>query len=201
MDIKHLFITGMPGSGKSTFLIRELGNLLPFAAGYGTVRMLDCSGKLSGFFHVKASEYYSVNISGDTVSVESFMIPGEKRVFRPEIFRKQTLPLIESAGKFVFIDEVGGKELADPVMFQEYRKVLHGNRPGIWVLKSPLHAGSFDKEAYAGFRKLIEETPGALILEYSREKEGLLKHYLQKWREDNGLDRSTTEEIDGKIAK
>ena len=51
------------------------------------------------------------------------------------------------------------------------------------------------------FRKLIEETPGALILEYSREKEGLLKNHLQKWREDNGLDRSTTEEIDGKTAE
>ena len=192
MAVKHLFITGMPGSGKSTFLIRELGDLLPFAAGYGTVRMLDRSGNLTGFFHVKASEYFFVNTPERTAGAESFLIPGKDRVFRPEIFRKQTIPLMESAGKFVFIDEVGGKELADPVMLQEYRKVLYGNRPGIWVLKSPLHARSFDREAYAGFRKLIEETPDVLILEYSKENEGLLKNYLQKWRGENGLENVGT---------
>ena len=125
---KNLFLTGPMGCGKSTCIARALGEHLPKAGGFLTVRQRDDTGRPTAFWLCSADGEEQRKI-----------IDCDGYTMYPEVFHSFATALLESAKEhpFVVLDEIGGFEvLSEPFMKAIYC-LLESDVPCIGVLKGP----------------------------------------------------------------
>lgn len=186
--IKNLFIEGMPGTGKSTFLLKELEDILPEAGGYRTVRVIGSDGILKGFAHVAPDADLGVDIISDEPIENEFMILGDGGCFREAVFRRYSIPQLNAAEKsFILIDEVGGHELDDLEIYEAYRKVPDGLRPCIGIFKCETHANQLGCGSWKKMREYLLSRPDTRIVPFERYHTEELKKMIEGWRADNRL--------------
>ena len=99
--MKKLFLTGAVGCGKSTAIRQALGDDLPKAGGFLTVRQKDDTGR--------AVAYWLTRPDGSDGQV---IIDYSNKPYRmhPEVFESTGVALLERSGEcpFVILDEIGG---------------------------------------------------------------------------------------------
>ena len=189
--IKNLFLTGMPGLGKSTFLINSLKDVLPKARGYRTVRVKTGDGKCIGFMHVRPDFNGGVDTASEISSDKLFLNVTEGRHFNKEVFCAYVVTELEGAleegASFLLMDEIGGKELSDEAICDVYRRALDSSLPCIGVIKHGMNAKHFDYDSYLKFMEELESRPDTAIVEFSRDNPVPAEEFLREWREDNGV--------------
>ena len=157
--MKNLLLEGRPGTGKSTLLLKELGEYIHMAAGYRTLRLLDADGKVSAFAQIKPDAGMDVEMQAESSAAANMHIflefTGSGKVNHPEVFEYFTLPsMLEAEGNYVLMDEIGGRELAIPKIYEGYKEALLSDRPCIGIIKCDEHAQRF---SYEDYRRLKEE--------------------------------------------
>ncbi len=127
----HLLVTGVIGSGKSTFVQRYLEDASLNPAGYMTIRHMTRRGQKTGFSHVPAGIQRETGLltvrhqNGKTFPKDCFLIiEGEESRFDVSQFANEVFPLLEEQGDVIVLDELGGIELLDDKIFNRVMQVL-----------------------------------------------------------------------------
>jgi nucleoside-triphosphatase THEP1 len=126
--MKHLFLTGSVGCGKSTAIAAALGEQLEKAGGFLTVRQVDGEGR--------AVAYWLRRPDGTDRQV---IIDYSHRPFtmHPEVFEDLGIRLLEEADRypFVILDEIGGFEVLSDSFLGALQAFLKRDIPCIGVMK------------------------------------------------------------------
>lgn len=188
--LKNLFLTGMPGLGKSTFLLKNLEDVLGKARGYRTLRV-KTEGKCIGFVHVSPSYEAGVDTDSDISPERMFLNVTEGRHFNKEVFSSFVVPELLSAldeeDCFILMDEIGGKELSDEKICEVYRKALDSSRPCIGVIKHGMNAKHFDYDSYLKFMEELNARTDTEVVEFSRDNPDPALEKLLEWRKNNRI--------------
>ncbi len=196
---KHLFFEGPSGCGKSSAILRELNDLLPYAGGFCTSRMIDEKGNACGFRHVAPIEFssltelYEPGLTG--MFIESFE---EEFSFHREVVRTTSLDMLrDSVGKRLYlIDEIGGTELQIPEFTEALIYRLNSEIPcvGVWKaennslnMKRRLKTGNEYLMAYSYFRDFLTGHKGVTLISLNEEHREAISHALRCWRTTNEL--------------
>ena len=126
--MKNLFLTGPIGSGKSTSIAKALGEYLPKAGGFLTVRQLDDSGRAVAYWLQRP------NGSDRQIIIDYSAKPYTMHM---EVFERFGVELLDQAQDydFVILDEIGGFEVLSDVFMEALMKLLQSNIPCIGVMK------------------------------------------------------------------
>ncbi len=126
--MKNLFLTGPIGSGKSTSIATALGENLPKAGGFLTVRQLDNSGRAVAY------QLKRPNGSDGQIIIDYSAKPYTMHL---EVFEDLGIRLVEEATQFdyVILDEIGGFEVLSDVFMEALIKLLQSDVPCIGVMK------------------------------------------------------------------
>ena len=126
--MKNLFMTGPIGSGKSTSIAKALGENLPKAGGFLTVRQLDSSGRAVAYWLQRPSG------SDGQIIIDYSAKPYTMHM---EVFENFGVELLEKAQDFDFVilDEIGGFEVLSDVFMEALMKLLQSDIPCIGVMK------------------------------------------------------------------
>lgn len=127
--MKHLFLTGPSGFGKSTSIQTALGERLYEAGGFLTVRHRDETGR--------AVAYTLQRPDGSEAQV--FLdYSGAVPEVHLEVFAQLGVTLLEDAldKSFIVLDEIGGIELLCPEFVEALERVLKSGIPCIGVMKA-----------------------------------------------------------------
>ena len=126
--MKNLFLTGPIGSGKSTSIAKALGEYLPKAGGFLTVRQLDHSGRAVAYW-LKRTDGSDGQIIID--------YSAKPYTMHMEVFEHFGVELLEKAQDFDFVilDEIGGFEVLSDVFMEALMKLLQSDIPCIGVMK------------------------------------------------------------------
>ncbi|EGY76257.1 hypothetical protein HMPREF9129_2245, partial [Peptoniphilus indolicus ATCC 29427] len=146
----NLMISLKSGVGKSTSLLqylfenREKYNSI---SGY-TTRRVYRNNKVYGYILIeinKALDLYSCNHSSDSILKcdyneividEVFLTTlDSKYVFNQDIFEKYFFEYIDLNSDLIVIDEIGGKELLNPKIFDTLLEIFNSNKNSIVVYK------------------------------------------------------------------
>ncbi len=140
----HLLVTGVIGSGKSTFVQRYLEDASLKASGYMTIRHVNRREQKTGFLHVPAGKQRDTGLltirhsNGKAFPDEKcFLVSegGDSR-FDVELFTERAFPLLERHGDVIVMDELGGVELLDDRVFNRVMELLNDvSKPLIMVWK------------------------------------------------------------------
>ena len=126
--MKNLFLTGPIGSGKSTSIATALGDNLPKAGGFLTVRQRDDSGK--------AVAYYIQRPDGSCreMIINYFQKPYTMYM---DVFDTFGVQLLEEAKQYpyVVLDEIGGFEVLCESFMAALMSLLESDVPCIGVMK------------------------------------------------------------------
>ncbi len=133
--MRHLFLTGPQGCGKSTSIAAALGADLTRAGGFLTVRQLGENGQAVGYFLQRPDGQDAQCILDYTQT------PG---VMHLEVFEGLGIRLMEQAQSYPYIvlDEFGGFELLSDRVQEALMTLLRSDIPCIGVMKG---AGSASK--------------------------------------------------------
>lgn len=125
---KNLFLTGPIGSGKSTSIATALGEALPGAGGFLTVRQRDDTGR--------AVAYWLQRCDG---SCRQCIIDYSAKPYtmHMEVFETFGAELLEQAKKYdyVVLDEIGGFEVLSDAFMEALMQLLGSGTPCIGVMK------------------------------------------------------------------
>ena len=115
--MKNLFLTGPIGSGKSTSIAKALGEYLPKAGGFLTVRQLDHSGRAVAYWLKRPDG------SDGQIIIDYSAKPYTMHM---EVFEHFGVELLEKAQDFDFVilDEIGGFEVLSDVFMEALMKLL-----------------------------------------------------------------------------
>lgn len=125
---KKLFLTGPIGSGKSTSITTALGDRLPGAGGFLTVRQRDDTGR--------AVAYWLQN-PGGTCRQCIIDYSAKPYTMHMEVFENFGVELLEQAKQYdyVVLDEIGGFEVLSDVFMTALMQLLESEVPCIGVMK------------------------------------------------------------------
>ncbi len=126
--MKNLFLTGPIGSGKSTSIATALGEYLPKAGGFLTVRQLDASGRAVAYWLKRPDG------SDGQVIIDYSARPYTMHM---EVFESFGVELLNKAYNFDFVilDEIGGFEVLSDVFMEALMQLLQSDIPCIGVMK------------------------------------------------------------------
>lgn len=126
--MRNLFLTGPIGSGKSTSIARALGDFLPKAGGFLTVRQVDDTGRAVAYWLKRPDG------SDGQVIIDYSAKPYTMHM---EVFETFGVELLERAQDFDFVilDEIGGFEVLSDVFMEALMKLLESDIPCIGVMK------------------------------------------------------------------
>lgn len=126
--MKNLFLTGPIGSGKSTSITNALGEYLPKAGGFLTVRQLDDSGR--------AVAYWLKRPDGSDGQIIIDYSAGSYTMHM-DVFESFAVELLDQAQDFDFVilDEIGGFEVLSEVFMEALMNLLESDIPCIGVMK------------------------------------------------------------------
>lgn len=125
---RNLFLTGSVGCGKSTSISNALGEKLPEAGGFLTVRQRDESGR--------AVAYWLQKCDG---SCRQCIIDYSAKPYtmHMEVFETFAVELLEQAKQcdYVVLDEIGGFEVLSDAFMEALMMLLRSGVPCIGVMK------------------------------------------------------------------
>ena len=126
--MRNLFLTGPIGSGKSTSIAKALGDVLPKAGGFLTVRQVDDTGRAVAYWLKRPDG------SDGQVIIDYSAKPYTMHM---EVFETFGVELLERARDcdFVILDEIGGFEVLSDVFMEALMKLLESGIPCIGVMK------------------------------------------------------------------
>jgi len=126
--MKNLFLTGPVGCGKSTSIASALGELLPKAGGFLTVRQRDEDGRAVAYWLKRPDG------SDGQIIIDYSAKPYTMHL---EVFEDLGIRLLEEARHFdyVILDEIGGFEVLSDAFLEALQKLLYSNIPCIGVMK------------------------------------------------------------------
>ena len=126
--VKNLFLTGSIGCGKSTSIASALGEHLPKAGGFLTVRQRDEAGEAIAYFLQRPD-------GSDAERIIDYS--RQPFTMHPEVFEDLGVRLLEEAYRhdYVVLDEIGGFEVLSDVFLEALRKLLESDIPCIGVMK------------------------------------------------------------------
>lgn len=126
--MKNLFLTGPIGSGKSTAIARALGEYLPKAGGFLTVRQKDDTGRAVAYWLQRPD-------GSDARKIINYS--QKPYTMHPEVFETFGIRLLEEAKQadFVVLDEIGGFEVLSDSFLAALLQLLESDVPCIGVMK------------------------------------------------------------------
>ena len=181
---KNLFLTGPIGSGKSTSIAAALGELLPEAGGFLTVRQRDETGR--------AVAYWLQRCDGSDGQV-IIDYSAKPYTMHMEVFETFGVELLEQAKQYdyVVLDEIGGFEVLSDAFMEALMGLLKSEISCIGVMKG---AGTASKmiqklglgDAYVQkaeiLRQWMRDDEDTLLYECTQfDPEGL--HLAKEWVE------------------
>ncbi len=205
--MKHLFLEGPRGCGKSTLILRELRDILPLAGGFATVRLLNEEKNICGYRQIPPAK---ISWSAENfLPMMNVMTAPEETGFYPwktdEHNRKEnrsvfeiTLPLLspEVQPAFFLLDEIGGVELVLPEWMDSLKHLISGDVPCIGVLKSWENSRRMrtfgenaqkNDAAYRELRSFLEGSARADIFYMTEESRDAAQKKILLWRKENVL--------------
>ena len=125
---KNLFLTGAVGCGKSTSIANGLGDFLPRAGGFLTVRQKDDTGRAVAYWLQKpdgTEKHCIIDYSQKPYTMHM------------EVFEGIAVELLKQAGEmpYVILDEIGGFEVLNDPFLDALMKLLESDVPVIGVMK------------------------------------------------------------------
>lgn len=125
---KNLFLTGSVGCGKSTSIAGALGELLPKAGGFLTVRQKDDTGRAVAYWLQKPD-------GNNRQCIIDYS--AKPYTMRMEVFETFGVQLLQEAGDFdyVILDEIGGFEVLSDAFMAALMTLLNSDVPCIGVMK------------------------------------------------------------------
>ena len=126
--MKNLFLTGAIGCGKSTSIATALGESLPKAGGFLTVRQKDETGE--------AVAYWLQRPDG-TAGQRIIDYSSQPYSMHLEVFEDLGLRIVQEAQQYdyVILDEIGGFEVLSDAFLEALMQLLRSNIPCIGVMK------------------------------------------------------------------
>ena len=173
---KNLFLTGSVGCGKSTSIAAALGENLPEAGGFLTVRQRDDSGRAIAYWLQRCDG------SGRQCIIDYSAKP---YCMHREVFETFGVELLEQAKQYdyVVLDEIGGFEVLSDVFMDALTTLLQSDIPCIGVMKGEGPASKMIQklglgEAYVqkaeSLRRWMRQDENTLLYECSQfDPEGL----------------------------
>ena len=181
---KNLFLTGPIGSGKSTSIVAALGEKLPGAGGFLTVRQRDETGRAVAYWLQRCDGSHRQCIIDYSAKPYTMHM---------EVFETFGVELLEQAKQYdyVVLDEIGGFEvLCDPFM-EALMGLLESGIPCIGVMKGVAPASKMIQklglgEAYVqkaeSLRQWMRDDEDTLLYECAQfDPEGF--HLAKEWVE------------------
>lgn len=195
--IKHLFIEGPSGIGKTTLLLEALGTLSCQPGGFVTLRLVNQEG-LTQAFSLTSPSLATSSIQLYSKAIPNIFLERDRQgmVWHIEVFEEAGMKLLfESEEKrLLLLDEIGGCELLSDSFSQRLLELLEGRVPCIGVLKSCDNAENMARrlglsfrylERYQAFRRRLLSNPSTLILSLSPENRRdtirSVKAFLSPW--------------------
>jgi len=125
---KNLFLTGPIGSGKSTSIAAALGERLPGAGGFLTVRQRDDTGRAVAYWLKRPDG------SDGQIIIDYSAKPYTMHM---EVFEDFAVQLLQEARGFdyVVLDEIGGFEVLSDTFVEALMELLRSGVPCIGVMK------------------------------------------------------------------
>lgn len=146
--MKHLFITGPIGTGKSTVIRNIVLPYINFTGGFYVQRLL-VQGKCEGFClcSISDNQQYVLNRETDGVDDEHMVFLhkcGNRWIFNDRVFERYAVDMLNEnlakKNKLLLLDEVGGLELLCPRFKDKLYEILDGGIPCLGVLKSDVNS-------------------------------------------------------------
>ena len=174
--MKHLFLTGSVGCGKSTSIATALGEHLPKAGGFLTVRQRDDTGRAIAYWLKRPDG------SDGQVIIDYSAKPYTMHL---EVFEDLGVRLAEEAKQYdyVLLDEIGGFEVLSDAFMEALMQLLESGTPCIGVMKGVAPASKMIQklglgEAYVqraeSLRQWMREDENTLLYECAQfDPEGL----------------------------
>jgi len=180
--MKKLFLTGAVGCGKSTAIATALGEALPKAGGFLTVRQVDEEGRAVAYWLKRPDG------SDGQVIIDYSAKP---YTMHPEVFEDLGIRLLEEAKRYdyVILDEIGGFEVLSDGFLAALTAFLRSDIPCIGVMKGVAPASKMIQKLGLGdayvqraeaLRRWMRQDENTLLYECEQfDPEGL--HLAQKW--------------------
>lgn len=173
--MKNLFFEGRSESGKTSLILKGLGEDIRRAGGFCTMRLRYPDGRIAGYRAIEAArmtgpdEEYKDN--SDNVFI--IFLP-DRRILDESVFTRFASKVLEEADKkpFTVMDEFGGIEVADREFVRMVCRTVASGVPVIGVIKtrqSALHLfqsrGTAKNciENYDALRSFIEGTDSVIV--------------------------------------
>ncbi len=137
----HLLVTGVIGSGKSTFVQRYLEDSGLKPSGYMTIRHTTRRAQKMGFSHIPAGIQRETGLltvrhqNGSTFPTDCFLlVEGEDSRFDVEQFADKAFTLLDQPGDVIVLDELGGVELLDDRIFDRVTRMLENETTPVIIV-------------------------------------------------------------------
>lgn len=194
--MKNLFFEGSSGVGKSSLILSALKDKMPFAGGFGTVRLFDGEQNIVGYKIADACEYFSVDAEYCRDEEDIFLKFEDKSVsFYGIIFSSKGVEYLERTPDtaFFLLDEIGGGELLETAFVKKLICVLKSNLPCIGVLKSRKNSACFARRAlekcnyrneYEKLRILLESRSDTVIFNMDGNNSDKAKCLISEWKKN-----------------
>ena len=182
---KNLFLTGPVGSGKSTSIAAALGEYLPKAGGFLTVRQRDDTGRAVAYWLKRP------DASDGQVIIDYSAKPYTMHM---EVFEDFGIRILQEALNFDFVilDEIGGFEVLSNSFVKALMQLLESDIPCIGVMKGEGPASKMIQKLGLGdayvqraenLRQWMRQNENTLLYECGQfDPEGL--KLAQQWAEE-----------------
>lgn len=192
---KHLILTGVSGTGKSSLIRDTLGVRMAFAGGFITKRACDSSGRLLGYDLLPSSAAAGVD-GYDAARFLNYTV--EPPETDNEVFRVEAVRLLEEAEYYPFalIDEFGGFELIIPQFRNALVGLLNSELPLIGVLKGAQNGEELRRHLglggkYSAYRQALESALKAdkctKFIEVKRRGDEKARQIVEAWAKEYAL--------------
>ena len=163
---RRLFLTGEMGCGKSTAILKAVGENLPQFGGFLTRRITDEDGHALSFY---------LSSPDGTQKVTFLDCSGASPVLQMEVFRDLAPGLM--TGDCLILDEIGGIELLCPEFMAALEQVLASDIPILGVLKGEGPASAMIRRL--GLAEGYETAANALRMRLMKDENTLVYQCTQ----------------------
>lgn len=180
--MRNLFLTGPVGCGKSTAIATALGEFLPKAGGFLTVRQKDDTGRAIAYWLRRPDG------SDEQVIIDYSAKPYTMHL---EVFENLGVQLLKEAEDFdyVILDEIGGFEVLSDSFLEALMELLKKDIPIIGVMKGEgpaskmiqkLGLGDLYVQKAEALRNWMRQDPDTVLYECGQfDPEGL--RLAERW--------------------